>query len=205
MSTSKVARKFTSDEWIDFVMRTMGYEPSVMDQRLKMLFLTRLIPLTERNYNLVELGPRGTGKSYAVQELSPYGALYTGPTTVANMFGHMTGKQKGMVTIWDVVAFDEVADLQKMPKEVITTLKTYCESGTFQRGKEADTGDASIAMFGNTNQPIDVMVQQGHLFALCRMSFVTTWPSSTVCTTISPVGRFPKCVPICSRVTMVSW
>ncbi len=157
--------RFSSDEWIDIVLRTMGYESDLMSRRLKMLFLTRLIPLTERNYNLVELGPRGTGKSYAVQELSPYGALLTGPTTVANMFGHMTGKQKGMVSIWDVVAFDEVADLQKMPKEVITTLKTYCESGQFQRGKESDTGDASLAMFGNTNQPIDVMVQQGHLFA----------------------------------------
>lgn len=157
--------QFTADEWIDVVIRTMGYEPDVMDRRLKMLFMVRLIPLTERNFNLVELGPRGTGKSYAVQELSPYGALLTGPTTVANMFGHMSGKQKGMVSIWDVVAFDEVADLQKMPKEVITTMKTYCESGTFQRGKESDTGDASIAMFGNTNQPIDVMVQQGHLFA----------------------------------------
>ena len=155
---------FSSDEWVDIVLRTMGYEPDVMDRRLKMLFLTRLIPLAERNYNLVELGPRETGKSYAVQELSPYAALLTGPTTVANMFGHMSGKQKGMVAIWDVVAFDEVADLQKMPKEVITTMKTYCESGTFQRGKEADTGDASIAMFGNTNQPIDVMVQRGHLF-----------------------------------------
>jgi ATP-dependent Lon protease len=77
----------------------------------------------------------------------------------------MTGRQKGMVQIWDVVGFDEVSDLQKMPKEVITTMKTYCESGTFQRGQEAVTGDASIAMFGNTNQAIDVMVQSGHLFA----------------------------------------
>ena len=77
----------------------------------------------------------------------------------------MDGRQKGMVQIWDVVGFDEVADLQKMPKEVITTMKTYCESGSFQRGQEAASGDASIAMFGNTNQPIDVMVQTGHLFA----------------------------------------
>ena len=122
-------------------------------------------PPGERNYNLVELGPRGTGKSYVVQEVSPYTALLTGGTTVANLFGHMTGRQKGMVQIWDVVGFDEVADLQKMPKEVITTMKTYCESGTFQRGQEAVAGDASIAMFGNTNQPIDVMVQTGHLFA----------------------------------------
>ena len=155
----------SSDEWIDLMIRSMGYEPSQMTRRLKLLFLLRLVPLCERNYNLVELGPRGTGKTYAVQELSPYGALLTGPTTVANMFGHMNGRQKGMVSIWDIVAFDEVADLQKMPKEVITTLKTYCESGTFQRGKEADSGEASIAMFGNTNQPVDVMVQTGHLFA----------------------------------------
>ena len=158
-------RQFSTDEWIDLLVRSMGYEASEMEQRLKLLFLTRMIPLTERNYNIVELGPRGTGKSYAVQELSPYGALLTGPTTVPNMFGHMDGKQKGMVAIWDVVAFDEVADLQKMPKEVITTLKTYCESGTFQRGKEAASGEAGIAFFGNTNQPIDVMVQTGHLFA----------------------------------------
>ncbi|PZV04972.1 MAG: ATP-dependent Lon protease [Cyanobium sp.] len=157
--------QFTTEEWIDLLIRSMGYEPSQFSQRLKLLFLLRLIPLCERNYNLVELGPRGTGKSFAVQELSPYAALLTGPTTVANLFGHMSGKVKGMVAIWDVVGFDEVADLQKMPKEVITTMKTYCESGQFQRGAESFAGDASIAMFGNTQQPIDVMVQTGHLFA----------------------------------------
>jgi ATP-dependent Lon protease len=157
--------ELTTDEWIDLIVRSMGYEPTEMSRRLKLLFLIRLIPLSERNYNLVELGPRGTGKSYVVQEVSPYSALLTGPTTVANLFGHMGGKQKGMVQIWDFVGFDEVADLQKMPKEVITTLKTYCESGQFQRGQEAMAGYASIAMFGNTQQPVDVMVQTGHLFA----------------------------------------
>lgn len=156
--------EFTTDEWIDFMIRSMGYEASLMDRRLKLLFLTRLVPLAERNFNLVELGPRGTGKSYAVQEVSPYASLLTGPTTVANLFGHMSGREKGMVQIWDVVGFDEVADLQKMPKEVITTMKTYCESGSYQRGTESASGDASIAMFGNTNQPVEVMVQSGHLF-----------------------------------------
>ncbi|MGE0728450.1 MAG: protease Lon-related BREX system protein BrxL [Acidimicrobiia bacterium] len=156
--------EFTTDEWTDFMIRSMGYEPGEMDRRLKLLFLTRLIPLAERNYNLVELGPRGTGKSYVIQEISPYASLLTGPTTVANLFGHMSGRQKGMVQIWDVVGFDEVADLQKMPKEVVTTMKTYCESGTYQRGTESASGDASIAMFGNTNQPVEVMVQSGHLF-----------------------------------------
>lgn len=161
----RLRAEFTGDEWLDVLVRSMGYEPSAMDRRLKLLFLLRLVPLAERNYNLVELGPRGTGKSYAVQEFSPYGALLTGPTTVPNLFGHMLGTQKGMVAIWDMVAFDEVADLEKMPREVITTLKTYCESGQFQRGKEAASGEASIALFGNTNQPVDVMVQTGHLFA----------------------------------------
>lgn len=161
----RLRSEFTTDEWIDLMLRSMGYEPAEMSKRLKLLFLTRLIPLCERNYNLVELGPRGTGKSYVVQEVSPYAALMTGPTTVANLFGHMGGRAKGLVQIWDVVGFDEVADLEKMPKEVITTMKTYCESGSFQRGQEAASGDASIALFGNTQQAIDIMVQTGHLFA----------------------------------------
>lgn len=157
--------EFTTDEWLDLMLRSMGYEPAIMTRRLKLLFLLRLIPLCERNYNLIELGPRGTGKSYAVQELSPYAALLTGPSTVANLFGHQQGRYKGMVQIWDAIGLDEVADLQKMPKEVITMLKTYGESGQFQRGQEAMAGYASIALFGNTQQPVDVMVQTGHLFA----------------------------------------
>ena len=161
----RIRMTFTIDEWLDLIVRSMGYEPTQMSRRLKFLFVLRLVPLTERNFNLVELGPRGTGKSYVLQEVSPYAALLTGGSTVANLFGHMSGRQKGMVQIWDVVGFDEVADLQKMPKEVITTMKTYCESGTFQRGQEPVSGEASISMFGNTNQPIDVLVQTGHLFA----------------------------------------
>jgi ATP-dependent Lon protease len=155
---------FTTDEWIDLLMRSVGLEPSHFQRRLKLLFLLRLLPLCEHNYNLVELGPRGTGKSYAYQELSPYTILLTGPTTVANLFYNMATGKIGLVGIWDAIAFDEVADLQKMPKEVVTTLKTYCESGTFARGKDALSGMASIAMFGNTNQPVDVLVRSSHLF-----------------------------------------
>jgi ATP-dependent Lon protease len=157
--------RFTTEEWIDLLLRSMGYEPDAMERRRKLLFISRLLPLCERNFNLVELGPRGTGKSYAVQQLSPYAALLTGSTTVANLFGQQQGRYKGLVSIWDVVAFDEVADLQKMPKEVVTMLKTYCESGQFQRGQEAVAGYASIGLFGNTPpQPIEVMVASGHLF-----------------------------------------
>src|SRR4029453_18792627 len=89
-----VRRQFSTDEWIDLIVRSMGYEPREMSRRLKLIFLVRLIPLAERNFNLVELGPRGTGKSYVVQEVSPYAALMTGPTTVANLFGHMGGPSK---------------------------------------------------------------------------------------------------------------
>lgn len=157
-------REFSTDEWLNLLMRTIGLEPQNFDRRLKMLFLARLIPLCEHNYNLVELGPRGTGKSYAYQELSPYVILLTGPTTVANLFYNMATGKIGLVGIWDAVAFDEVADLQKMQKEVITTLKTYCESGAFARGKDVLTGMASIALFGNTNQAVEVMVHSSHLF-----------------------------------------
>lgn len=157
-------REFSTDEWLDLLLRTIGLEPQNFDRRLKMMFLVRMIPLCEHNFNLVELGPRGTGKSYAYQELSPYAILLTGPTTVANLFYNMASGKMGLVGIWDSIAFDEVADLQKMPREVITTLKTYCESGMFARGKDALTGMASIAMFGNTNQAVDVMVRSSHLF-----------------------------------------
>jgi len=158
-------QQFTHEEWIDLLLRTIGMEPSHFDRRLKLLFLVRLLPLCEHNYNLVELGPRGTGKSYGYQELSPYAILMTGPTTVANLFYNMATGKMGLVGIWDAIAFDEVADLQKMPKEVVTTLKTYCESGTFARGKDAVSGMASLAMFGNTNQPVEAMVRSSHLFA----------------------------------------
>ncbi len=157
-------KHFTSDEWIDLLFQTIGLEPSKFDRRIKLLILLRLIPLCQANYNLIELGPRGTGKSYGYQELSPYTILMTGPTTVANLFYHMGKGKIGLVGLWDAVAFDEVADLQKMKKEVVTTLKTYCESGRFARGRESMEGSASIVMFGNTNQPVEVMVRSSHLF-----------------------------------------
>jgi len=158
-------RDFATDEWIDLLITSIGLEPSHFDRRLKLLFLSRLIPLCEERYNLIELGPRGTGKSYAFQQLSPYVILLTGSTTVANLFYNMSSRQVGLVGIWDAIGFDEVADLQKMPQEVVTTLKTYCESGTFARGREAFSAHASIVMFGNTNQPVEVMVRSSHLFS----------------------------------------
>lgn len=107
----RVRAEFTTNEWLDLLIRSMGYEPIEMSRRLKLQFLLRLIPLTERNYNLIELGPRGLGRPTSFRR-SRYAALLTGGTTVANLFGHMNGKQKGMVQIWDVVGVDDVADLQ---------------------------------------------------------------------------------------------
>src|SRR5260370_6302158 len=129
----RVRCEFSMDDWIDLMVRSMGYEPAEMSRRLKFHLLVRLIPLPDRNYNLVELGPRGTGKSYVVHAVSPYSALLTCGTTVANLFGRMSARQKAMGQIWDVFGFDEFADLQKMPKEIMTTMKKVCESGTFQR------------------------------------------------------------------------
>jgi ATP-dependent Lon protease len=161
----KSREEFTTDEWIDFLIRSIGMEPAHFDRRVKMLFLQRLVPLCEANYNLVELGPRETGKSYAYQQVSPYAILLTGPTSVANLFYNIGSGKIGLVGLWDAVAFDEVGDLQKMPKEVVTTLKTYCESGAFARGKESLTGIASIAMFGNMDQPLKTLLVESHLFA----------------------------------------
>ena len=158
--------RFDTSEWLDLLIRTIGLEPNhrEFDRRLKLLILSRLIPMCERNYNMVELGPRGTGKSYVYQELSPYTILLTGGTTVARLFYNISRREIGLVGRWDAIGFDEVADLNRMNKEVVTTLKTYCESGRFARDRETLEGHASIAMFGNTNQPVDVMVRSSHLF-----------------------------------------
>jgi ATP-dependent Lon protease len=199
-------RQFTSEEWIDLLLRSIGLEPCHFSRRLKLLLLIRLLPLCEPNYNLVELGPRGTGKSYAYQELSPYTILLTGPTTVANLFYNMATKKMGLVGIWDAIAFDEVAALQKMPKEVITTLKTYGESGSFARGKESLSGMASMAMFGNTNQPVEVMVRLSHLFLPMAGVIREDMAFFDRIHFYLPVGRFLRCEWSSSpSITALSW
>ena len=156
--------QFTTDEWIDLLHphRRPGTVPLQPPPETALLDP----PDSAVRGQLQPRGtwPTGTGKSYGYQELSPYTILLTGPTTVANLFFNMATGKMGLVGIWDAIGFDEVADLQKMPKEVVTTLKTYCESGTFARGKDSLSGMASIAMFGNTNQPVEVMVRSSHLF-----------------------------------------
>lgn len=163
----KVKRsQFSRDEWIDLMLRSMGLEPEKLTDRLKLLNLCRLIPFVEHNYNLVELGPRETGKSYVYRELSPYSILISGgEVTVAALFIDMRGSRKGLVMLWDVVAFDEVAGLRKLKdQQAVQILKDYMESGSFSRGNEEYQGDASLVYIGNIDYDIPELLSKAHLF-----------------------------------------
>lgn len=162
----KAARaKFTDDEWIDVVLRSVGMEPVQFNKREKWLHLARLIPLVENNYNLVELGPRGTGKSHVYKEISPNSILVSGgQTTVANLFYNMGTKQVGLVGMWDCVAFDEVAGIKFKDHDGVQIMKDYMASGSFARGKEEKNAYASMVFVGNINQSVDAILKTSHLF-----------------------------------------
>ena len=162
----KAARaKFTDDEWIDVVLRSVGMEPVQFNKREKWLHLARLIPLVENNYNLVELGPRGTGKSPVYKEISPNSILVSGgQTTVANLFYNMGTKQVGLVGMWDCVAFDEVAGIKFKDHDGVQIMKDYMASGSFARGKEEKNAYASMVFVGNINQSVDAILKTSHLF-----------------------------------------
>lgn len=156
--------QFTTDEWLDLLIRSIGLEPIQFDRRVKLFTLMRLVPLVQRNYNLIELGPRGTGKSFVYRDLSPYAILVSGgKTTVANLFYNMSTRQVGLVGMWDVVAFDEVAGIRFNDKTAVQILKDYMESGSFSRGREEIVAEASIVYAGNINQPVQVLARTGTL------------------------------------------
>lgn len=156
---------FTDDEWIDLVLRSTGMEPSQFNKRVKWLHLARLIPLIENNYNLCELGPRGTGKSHIYKEISPNSILVSGgQTTVANLFYNMGSKTVGLVGLWDCVAFDEVAGIKFKDQDGVQIMKDYMASGSFARGKEEKNAYASMTFVGNINQSVDVVLKTSHLF-----------------------------------------
>ena len=162
----KAARAhFTDDEWLDLVLRSTGMEPSQFDKRVKWLHLARMIPLIENNYNLCELGPRGTGKSHIYKEISPNSILISGgQTTVANLFYNMGNKTVGLVGMWDCVAFDEVAGIKFKDQDGVQIMKDYMASGSFARGKEEKNAYASMVFVGNINQSVDVILKTSHLF-----------------------------------------
>lgn len=156
---------FTKDEWIDVLLRSIGMEPTQLEDNVKWHLLARMIPLVENNYNLCELGPRGTGKSHIYKEISPNSILVSGgQTTVANLFYNMASKKVGLVGLWDVVAFDEVAGITFKDKDGIQIMKDYMASGSFARGREEKAASASMAFVGNINQSVDVLLKTSHLF-----------------------------------------
>lgn len=161
----KGRKAFTRDEWINVMLRSIGMEPDTLSQREKWLFLTRMIPLVENNFNLCELGPRSTGKSHLYKEISPNSILVSGgQTTVANLFYNMGRKTVGLVGLWDCVAFDEVAGIKFKDKDGIQIMKDYMASGSFARGKEEKAASASMVFVGNINQSVDVLLKTSSLF-----------------------------------------
>lgn len=159
-------KMFSRDEWLDLIMRSIGLEPSEYNFRGKLVAITRLIPMVERNYNLIELGPWGTGKSFIYREQSPNAILISGgKITVPQLFVNNNSGRIGLLGNWDVVAFDEVASLEMSDSTVIQMLKDYMESGSFARGREEIPAEASTVFVGNTSKPHTELVRTAHLFA----------------------------------------
>jgi ATP-dependent Lon protease len=154
-----------TEEWRDVLLRSIGIEPAGLGQRAKDAFLLRMVPFVERNYNMVEIGPRGTGKSHLFQQVSPYAHLVSGgKATVAKMFVNNANGQRGLVCQYDVVCFDEVSGISFDQKDGVNIMKGYMESGEFSRGKESIRADGSIVMVGNFDVDVEQQQRVGHLF-----------------------------------------
>lgn len=162
----KEARQnFTKDEWIALLLKSAGYEPDALTNKQKFHYLLRFVPFIQKNYNLVELGPRGTGKSHVYSELSPYSILMSsGHTTVSNMFYNMGARKIGLVGNWDCIAFDEVSGITQASGDMIQIMKNYMANGSFARGAESISSDASIAFEGNTFRSVADMMRTTNLF-----------------------------------------
>lgn len=157
--------RFSTEEWKDFLLRSTGLEPAMLSERAKDVMLLRMVPFVERNYNMVELGPRGTGKSHLFQQISPYAHLISGgKATVARMFVNNATGQRGLVCQYDVVCFDEISGISFDQKDGVNILKGYMESGEFSRGKESIRADGSIVMVGNFEVDVEHQQRIGHLF-----------------------------------------
>lgn len=156
---------FTKDEWITLLLRSAGYEPNELKEKEKLHYLLRFVPFIQKNYNLVELGPRGTGKSHVYSELSPYSILMSsGTTTVSNMFYNMSSRRVGLVGNWDCIAFDEVAGITQASGDMVQIMKNYMANGSFARGADSVSSDASIAFEGNTFRSVSDMIRTTNLF-----------------------------------------
>ncbi|NLE80829.1 MAG: BREX system Lon protease-like protein BrxL, partial [Rhodococcus sp.] len=158
--------EFTTDEWIDLLIQSIGFNPEMFGRRAKLLQLTRLIPFVERNYNLVELGPKGTGKSHIYSEFSPHGMLISGgEITVPKLFVNNANGKIGLVGYWDVVAFDEFAGKKKRTdKALVDIMKNYMANKSFSRGVETLGAEASMVFVGNTSHTVPYMLKHSDLF-----------------------------------------
>lgn len=166
---------FNRDQWIDVLLRSVGMEPANIEQRTKWHLIARMIPFVENNYNVCELGPRGTGKSHVYKECSPNSLLVSGgQTTVANLFYNMASRQIGLVGMWDVVAFDEVAGITFKDKDGVQIMKDYMASGSFSRGRDSIEGKASMVFVGNINQSVETLVKTSHLLAPFPAAMIDT-------------------------------
>ena len=159
--------EFTSDEWIDLLIQSIGFNPEFMSRRLKLMQLTRLVPYCERNYNLIELGPKGTGKSHIYSEFSPHGILISGgEVSVPKLFVNNSNGRIGLVGFWDVVAFDEFAGRKKKAdKALVDIMKNYMANKTFSRGIETLGAEASMTFVGNTQHSVAYMLKHSDLFS----------------------------------------
>jgi len=156
---------FTLEEWKDFLIRSVGMEPTVLSEKAKNVLFVRMVPFVERNFNVIELGPRGTGKSHLYQQISPYSHLVSGgKATVAKMFVNMGNGERGLVCKYDVVCFDEVSGISFDQKDGVNIMKGYMESGEFSRGKEPIRADGGIVMVGNYDVDVEHQQRIGHLF-----------------------------------------
>jgi len=166
LDTLAQARKnFSTEEWKEFLLRSIGINPQKISDRGKNAFFLRMVPFVERNYNLVELGPRGTGKSHLFQQVSPYAHLISGgKATVAKMFVNNANGRRGLVCQYDVVCFDEVSGVSFDKKDGVNIMKGYMESGEFSRGKESIRADGGIVMVGNFDVDVEHQQRVGHLF-----------------------------------------
>lgn len=163
-SLAEGRKQLTTTEWRDFLLRSVGFEPDGLNDRAKDALLLRMVPFVERNYNLVELGPRGTGKSHLFQQVSPYAHLISGgKATVARMFVNNSNGQRGLVCQYDVVCFDEVSGVSFDQKDGVNIMKGYMESGEFSRGKESIRADGSIVLVGNFDVDVEHQQRIGHL------------------------------------------
>ncbi|MFA5263806.1 MAG: BREX system Lon protease-like protein BrxL [Opitutaceae bacterium] len=157
---------FTTQEWIDFLIRSIGLEPGALTDRAKKVTLLRMVPFVERNYNLVELGPRGTGKSHLFQQISPYAHLISGgKATVAKMFVNNATGQRGLVCQYDVVCFDEVSGISFDQKDGVNIMKGYMASGQFSRGKDNIRAEGSLVMVGNLDVDVEQQQRIAHLLS----------------------------------------